>query len=222
MNPLPLAGWPIDDWLTKHRSLLPSFPPPLPPSRSTHPPPLPPPQKVIHSAFYEARPDVHAVMHNHSRACMGVSCLSDGLEYLTQDGAGFFGKVSYHGWEGLSDDAEEKANLAWNLGPAPKHTLIMRSHGAAVVGGSVGQAWVRNYYLDRICQVQMDLLPAIAKDTELRTGSRRLGDRLIVYPAKHVLRHAAKQIDQDFSHGKFEWAALLREAKRLELERRSA
>ena len=49
---------------------------------------------VIHAAFYEARLDVGAVVHNHSRACMGVACLAgESLRYLTQDAAGFYGQV---------------------------------------------------------------------------------------------------------------------------------
>ena len=59
--------------------------------------------------------------------------------------------MGYHSWEGLSDDANEKASLGRDLGGA--HTLVMRNHGVAVVGGSIGEAWVRNYFLDRICQV---------------------------------------------------------------------
>ena len=34
------------------------------------------------------------------------------------------------------------------------HTLIMRNHGALTVGRTVGEAWVRYFYLDRICRVQ--------------------------------------------------------------------
>lgn len=110
---------------------------------------------VIHAAFYESRPDVCAVVHNHSRACMSVSCLSGGLHFLTQDSAGFFGQVGYHAWEGLSDDTDEKVSLGRDLGDA--HTLVMHNHGVAVVGNTVGEAWVRNYFLDRICQVQVSV-----------------------------------------------------------------
>lgn len=92
---------------------------------------------VIHSAFYEAREDVGAVVHNHSRACMSVSVLSSGLQFLTQDAAGFYGKVNYHHWEGLSDDTDEKASLGRDLGEA--HTLVMHNHGVAVVGSNVGE-----------------------------------------------------------------------------------
>jgi len=154
---------------------------------------------VIHSALYEARPDVMAVVHSHAPACMAVSCLKMGLQLLTQDGAGFYGKVGYHEWEGLSDSDGEKAALGRDLGAAPNHTLVMRNHGVAVVGESIGQAWVRGYYLDRVCGVQVDCLPAL-----LALPSAA------VHPPDEVLSHAAAQVDTEFCHGKYEWDALFR------------
>jgi ribulose-5-phosphate 4-epimerase/fuculose-1-phosphate aldolase len=152
---------------------------------------------VLHAAIYKARPDVRAIVHHHTTEVVAVACMQSGLRYLTQDGAGFFGKVAYHNWEGISDDYDECARVAAALGPTA-HTLLMRNHGAITVGTSVAEAWIRYYYLDRCCRVQV------------AAGSAALHE-----PDAAVLAHAAKQYDGAFAHGKMEWAALLRLAARL-------
>lgn len=95
---------------------------------------------------------MHAIVHHHTPAVVAVSCLDEGLQLLTQDGSAFFEYTMYHEWEGVSDDYNEKARIAAALGPTA-HTLIMRHHGAVTTGTTVAEAWVRYYYLDRICQV---------------------------------------------------------------------
>ena len=76
----------------------------------------------------------------------------------------------------------------------------MRNHGALTFGATVAEAWVRHYYLDRVCAVQV------------ATQGRQ-----VVQPGAAVLEHAARQYEAPngaFTHGKFEWPALLRQAAR--------
>ena len=131
---------------------------------------------VIHGAIYRARPDVNAIVHHHTPHAMAVSMLPEGLRFLTQDSSPFVGKVAYHDWEGLSDDYDERSRIAAALGPSA-HTLIMRNHGACTVGASVGEAWVRYYYLEICCRTQLSI-SHLAK---------------IIEPAAAVLAHAASQ-----------------------------
>jgi ribulose-5-phosphate 4-epimerase/fuculose-1-phosphate aldolase len=63
---------------------------------------------VIHTAIYDKRPDVKAICHLHSTAALAVSCLQEGMQFFSQESAGFYGKVSYHEWEGMSDDTSEQ------------------------------------------------------------------------------------------------------------------
>eukprot|EP00966_Prymnesium_polylepis_P190672 4418995-Prymnesium_polylepis.2 len=81
----------------------------------------------------------------------------------------------------------------------------MRNHGVLTVGKTVGEAWVRHYYLDRVCRIQV-----------------ALGSRPAVEPPKAVLEHAAAQYDDGsaFQHGMMEWASLKRQAARLASERK--
>ena len=158
---------------------------------------------VIHAAIYEARPDVHAIVHHHTPCVVAVACLKEGLQLLTQDAAAFVDRVAYHDWEGVSDGYDEKSRIAAALGPTA-HTLLMRHHGAVTTGATVAEAWVRYYYLDRICQVQCQ---ASAKPCR--------------QPTRAVLVHSSKQLGPGalFAHGKFEWKSLLRLATSLQAER---
>ena len=84
---------------------------------------------------------------------------------------------------------------------------MLQNHGALTLGANVAEAWVRYYYLDRICKVQC-ALPA---------------GQPVVQPPTPVLEHAARQYDPPdgaFRHGKYEWAALLRQAERLQAAQR--
>ena len=155
---------------------------------------------VIHSTIYKARPDVGAIVHHHTPAVVAVASLQEGLQCLTQDAAAFYGTVAYHTWEGVSDDYDECERIAARVTDGTAHTVLMRNHGALTFGANVAEAWVRYYYLDRVCQVQCNTS----------------GGGPVVRPDELVLEHAARQygVEGAFRHGKYEWPALLRQAER--------
>lgn len=156
---------------------------------------------VIHTSIYKARPDVGAIVHHHSTSVVAVSALAKGLQCVTQDSAAFYDSVAYHDWEGLSDDYDECERLAAAVRDPKVTTLILRNHGAVTLGATVSEAWVRYYYLDRVCKVQCSI-----------------GSQPVNPPDPAALEHAAKQYappDGPFRHGVYEWPALLRLAKRL-------
>ena len=108
---------------------------------------------VIHQAIYESRPDIKAIVHLHTPAVVAVSCLEMGFIPLSQDGAKFGpGSISYHKWEGISDDTEEQKSIQESLGSTALN-LIMHNHGACCMGDSVGAAWVRAWYLEKCCRL---------------------------------------------------------------------
>ena len=124
---------------------------------------------VIHSAVHAAREDVVCVMHSHGPGGLAVSALADGFIPMTQDGFMFYERVAYHDYEGLSTDTSECQRLAANLGD--KDVMVLRNHGLLTVGSSVGEAFMRMYYLERACQTQMKILASGAK-TELPPVAR--------------------------------------------------
>ena len=147
---------------------------------------------VIHSAIHAARTDVHCVMHSHSEAGLAVSVLKDGLIPMIQDATALYGRVAYHNYEGLAVDTDECQRLAASLGD--KMAMILRNHGLLTCGETVAEAFMRMYYLERACKVQIQVLSTA---TEYEPIS-----------AEHC-EQAAKQYGS-FPYGKYEWPALLR------------
>eukprot|EP00746_Dinoflagellata_sp_MGD_P012715 gnl/MRDRNA2_/MRDRNA2_127201_c0_seq1.p1 gnl/MRDRNA2_/MRDRNA2_127201_c0~~gnl/MRDRNA2_/MRDRNA2_127201_c0_seq1.p1 ORF type:complete len:294 (-),score=47.56 gnl/MRDRNA2_/MRDRNA2_127201_c0_seq1:57-938(-) len=151
---------------------------------------------VLHSACYQACPDALAVVHVHSPAIEAVSCLADGVMFLSQSAAPFYERVAYHDWQGFSTDDKEAEDIikSFKTSKRPARALMMRNHGAIVIGKTVGEAWVGTFYLNRICTVQLNVL---------KTGAK------INYPLKSSMEHAAKQFDddEDYQWG-CEWPAL--------------
>ncbi|HEY7608689.1 MAG TPA: class II aldolase/adducin family protein [Alphaproteobacteria bacterium] len=111
---------------------------------------------IIHSCVHRARKDVNCVVHTHSRAGVAVSCLKEGLIPMNQEGMMFYGRISYHDYEGLAVYEDEQKRLAANLGD--KDVMILRNHGLLATGRSVAEAFRRIYYLEIACRLQMDVM----------------------------------------------------------------
>ncbi len=107
---------------------------------------------VIHSAVHEARPELACVIHTHSWASMAVSALECGLLPITQTAMRFL-KVGYHDYQGVVLDDAEKASLLADLGQG--EALILRNHGALVVGRTVGEAFNWMHRLELACHTQL-------------------------------------------------------------------
>jgi hypothetical protein len=54
----------------------------------------------LHAPIHKARPDLHCIIHTHTRAGTAVSGLSEGLLPLSQTAMRFHGRVGYHEFEG--------------------------------------------------------------------------------------------------------------------------
>jgi len=148
---------------------------------------------VIHGGMYRARRDVGCVMHTHSRAGQAVAALQEGLLLLSQEAMLLHDDVAYHGYEGISDDEDESARLARDLGD--RNQMILRSHGLITVGRTVGEAYWRMFHLDMACRIQMDVLA---------TG------RPFIQQPPEVCAKVRRQYESEFYPGRHEWPALLR------------
>lgn len=107
---------------------------------------------VIHSAVHEARPNVGCIIHTHSWASMAISTLDCGLLPITQTAMRFL-KIGYHAYEGVVLNDNEKASLVADLGQG--EALILRNHGALVVGRTVGEAFNWMHRLELACRSQI-------------------------------------------------------------------
>jgi HCOMODA/2-hydroxy-3-carboxy-muconic semialdehyde decarboxylase len=120
-------------------------------------------ERFIHGALYEARPDVQAVVHNHSPSVIpfGVTgkklrpllhmCASIGHEVPIWDSHDKFGDT-----ELLVTSMEMARDLAELLGSG--RTVLMRGHGATVVGQSLRQVIWTSVYLELNAKLQMQAM----------------------------------------------------------------
>ena len=149
---------------------------------------------VIHGAIHKTREDLHCIMHSHSRAGLAVSCLKNGVQILIQDSAIFHNRLSYHDWAGMSTNTDECKSISQDFGQ--NKAMILRNHGLLTGGNTIAEAFMLMYYLDRTCQVQLDLSS---------------NDKEIIKPSNKILEYASEQYeDSMFKMGKNEWPALKR------------
>jgi ribulose-5-phosphate 4-epimerase/fuculose-1-phosphate aldolase len=113
---------------------------------------------TIHSAIHMAREDAHAVIHLHTPHGQAVSAHGDGLLPLTQTAMLIRDEVAYHDYEGVAVDLDERERIVADLGN--KGAMLLRNHGTLTVGETVGEAFVKMYFLERACQAQIYALSA--------------------------------------------------------------
>src|SRR6185295_13066472 len=110
---------------------------------------------VIHGCIHEARPEAQCVIHTHTRAGVAVSAMKCGLLPISQHAMFVQREVTYHDYEGIALDMDERVRMAKDLGPKSK-AMILRNHGLLTLGISVREAFEYMYYLDCACQIQID------------------------------------------------------------------
>jgi len=121
-------------------------------------------ERFIHGEIYKARPDVTAIVHNHSPALIpfGVAPMTlRPLYHLTAfvgEGIPVFDIRDAVGATDIlvSDSAKGRA-LVQTLQDKPG--VLMRGHGASVVGQSIQVAVGRSIYLELDARLQMQVLP---------------------------------------------------------------
>ena len=69
---------------------------------------------VIHGCIHEARPEAQCVIHTHTRAGVAVSAMKCGLLPISQHSMRVQREVTYHDYEGIALDMDERASLARN------------------------------------------------------------------------------------------------------------
>ena len=108
---------------------------------------------VIHSAVHMAREDAACVFHTHTLAGMAVSAQEGGLLPVHMYSHNFYGRLSYHDFEGPSMRLGERERLVQSLGN--NNSLILRNHGLLTAGRTIAEAFVLHWRLNRACEVQL-------------------------------------------------------------------
>lgn len=155
---------------------------------------------VIHGGIFEARPDIHATIHSHSTAIIGVSCQRRGLLPINQQAVPFIGKIAYLDYGGLDTELDHRGPLLAGLGGA--NVALLRNHGALVLGRTVGGVMTDHYKLELACKSQ---LAALCSGGE------------VVLIAEDVVQRTQDQISARpfYGDGGLNWRGMLRLAARL-------
>ncbi|XP_015915897.1 protein hu-li tai shao isoform X3 [Parasteatoda tepidariorum] len=133
---------------------------------------------VLHSAVHSARPDVRCVIHVHVPCVIAVSSMKTGLLAVSQEAA-LIGDVSYHDYNGILVDAEERESIARDLGPVNK-VMILRNHGCCVMGESIEEALFYLQNLILACEAQVRLMPIGLDNIQVMSDDAKQQVRSIV------------------------------------------
>jgi ribulose-5-phosphate 4-epimerase/fuculose-1-phosphate aldolase len=157
---------------------------------------------TIHSAIHMARSDAQAVIHLHTPHGQAVSAHNEGLLALTQTAMLVRDEVAYHDYEGVAVDLDERERIVADLGG--KGAMLLRNHGTLTVGETVGEAFVKMYFLERACEAQILALSA--------------GEANLNNPPQGSPEVTAQQgkVGLKMAAGALAWPALLRKAYRLD------
>jgi ribulose-5-phosphate 4-epimerase/fuculose-1-phosphate aldolase len=76
--------------------------------------------------------------------------------------------VAYHDYEGVALDHDERPRLLKDMGT--KNLMILRNHGTLTVGKTCADAFLRLYYLERSCTIQVRALAGGSKINPTHQG----------------------------------------------------
>ena len=160
---------------------------------------------VIHSAIHAAREDAKCVLHTHTLAGCAVAATRSGLLPVNQMSMEFYNRVGYHDYEGQALNLDERERLVADLGD--HDSLILRNHGLLTVGQTPARAFLRMYYLNKSCEIQVN--------------AARMGE--LVLPSADICEHTAEQLNgtaqsDDFTDDlgfDLAWSAMLRQLDRV-------
>tara|TARA_R110002012_G_scaffold105609_3_gene246615 strand:+ start:523 stop:1107 length:585 start_codon:yes stop_codon:yes gene_type:complete len=154
---------------------------------------------VIHSAVHEAREDAQCVMHLHTTAGIAVSTQKEGLLPLSQQSLFALSSMSYHEYEGVALNPDEKKRLVADLGST--NFMILRNHGLLTCADSIADAFLGMFLLQRACEIQLQ--------------AQASGQELIPIPEQILagIRAQAKQVTRS-AGGALAWPGILRKLDR--------
>ncbi len=113
---------------------------------------------TIHGAIHEAREDAHYVIHLHTDHGVAVSAHRRGLLPVSQHALVAIPQLSYHDYEGIALNMDERERLVADLGD--KTLMMLRNHGTLAVGQTAADAWLGIFFLERACVQQVLALSA--------------------------------------------------------------
>jgi ribulose-5-phosphate 4-epimerase/fuculose-1-phosphate aldolase len=155
----------------------------------------PVPQSSIHQAIYKTRSDVKAIFHFHSPAVILLSVLSQSIRPMHNYSAVFYEGVPLYTGTGQVESQARAGEMAKLLGNAK--ALMLRGHGAVVVGQSIREVCMLALFLEESARLQAEAM--------------RLGDPMFIDrdDAERIAKRTFKptSVDRAWEHFKTKCAA---------------
>jgi HCOMODA/2-hydroxy-3-carboxy-muconic semialdehyde decarboxylase len=120
-------------------------------------------ERFIHGEIYKLRPDVQAIVHNHSPSVIPFGVTTVPMKPLFNTGA-FVGlgipTFEIRDFQPSGDIIVKTPHLGHSLATvlAGKPAALMRGHGSVVVGDSLPAAVIRSIYLELSAKLQMQAM----------------------------------------------------------------
>lgn len=147
---------------------------------------------TIHSAVHMGRENAGAVIHLHAADGVAVSAHKKGLLPISQTAMLCLEHLSYHDFEGVALNLDERERLINDLGD--KSMMLLRNHGVLTVGENVAECFTYLYFLMKACEIQVK--------------AQSCGP--VWMPSEQAILETAKQSKSLGKSAKLTWPALLR------------
>mgnify|MGYP003633833035 FL=1 len=151
---------------------------------------------TIHSAIHAVRHDALCALHVHCNEAIAVASLEQGLLPISQYSMFALASLSYHDYEGLAVNNDEKLRIQQDLGDT--NFMLLRNHGAITLGNTIGDAFMHMYDLIRACQIQVQVMS---------TGMKPL---LVDQSIVDGIKAQANVVHTGSTGGQKAWPAMLR------------
>ncbi len=157
---------------------------------------------TIHSAVHMHDTEAHCVIHTHSNDGVAVSAQAEGLLPLSQTAMIILGDLAYHDYEGIALEHGERERLVKDLGD--NHCMILRNHGLLTTGADCADAFLRLFFMERACTMQVRGLSA--------------GRERVNMPNQGVAEKTASQANfrESRGFGQMAWPALMRKLDKID------
>ena len=133
------------------------------------------PQSSVHQAVYKIRDDVASVIHFHSPAVILLSVVGETIRPMHNYSAIFYEGVPVFEGTGQVESPERAGEIAQILGPAK--AIILRGHGAVVVGHSIKEACILALYLEESARLQVEAIKLGTPKFVARQEAERIAKR---------------------------------------------
>lgn len=158
---------------------------------------------TIHSAIHEVREDAGCVIHLHTVDGTAVSISQEGLLPNNQTAQLVLPDMVYHDYEGVALDHDERPRLQADLGD--KNIMLLRNHGTLFVGRTCAEAFLRAYFTERACSIQVRARALGAADKDVPAPTISIEKNTALTKSEAMSQTAEKLV----------WPALLRKLDRI-------